>query len=187
MNIEFMGKGSLAQLGDLVDIGFKKAELYIRNRDDLSKTIKNIKLEIEQVHEFKGNFNLNGKKIWGNIANPGLVGSHTEELIKEHIDFLKKNDIDKLVLHGGFINKNIADKDFAIETLAKRLDKLNDKDITFCVENSGYLPKITEGESERVIVSLSEIKKLRDMTETDVKFLIDIEHTYNSVFNKVYV
>lgn len=186
MDREIIGKGYISQLSDLEKIGFEKAEVSIKKEENLEKSFQR-NIEIFSVHEFKGSFSIDGVRTWSNLGDNYILGDLSEKLIKKHIKFAKKRNIKRLVMHAGFVNSFVSNKEEALLTLARRLERVYDPQVKICIENSHFRPDMTAYETERLNVAPKDIKFLKEESDVPIHAVVDIEHLYaTSLFKPFY-
>ena len=95
------GKGLLCQIGELKKKCCQKVELHLRSDcldhepEDCDE--RDSDNAIYTLHEFKGDFRLDGKSVWGNIANNGKLGDLSENFLRRHVQYCRRLGVERLV------------------------------------------------------------------------------------------
>jgi len=181
-----IGKGWITQLNQLAEIGFEETELQIRNEADFEINPLHPDVRIFTLHEWKGDFKVDGKRVWGNIGDAGELGDKSEELLGKHIAYAKEHGIERLVIHPGFTNIFEREKEAALDTVARRLERIHDPAVKICIENSEFRPDFTAYSNERLVVDADDLGFLLRRCEVPLQAIVDIEHLYATTIFKAF-
>ena len=147
--------------------GFKYYELYIKADDSLDEVVYS-KLKPVSVH-VPSYVIVDGKLIRMNLSDPGLIGDKSEQRLRQTIEYAKKLNCSKVVVH-----TDSSGREDACEIAAKRLEKANDPDVLICIENLPQwknLPPSLTNDADAIL-------KLKNKAKIPLGVVLDIAHIY---------
>ncbi len=110
-----------------------------------------------------------------NFADNSIIGEKSEKKLKQVIDYAKRIKCKKVVVHAGSSkNQN------AYETVAKRLERVNDPEVLICIENVPLWYTIPFS----LTYNADTLLKLKNQTKIPLGIVLDIDHLYLTAYYK---
>ena len=171
--IKIAVKGDKGYLRVLEKAGFQYCELFIK-RDDILNELPKTRMKIISIH-LPNLIKVENKFMMLNLADNSVIGEKSEKKLEQVIDYAKKVGCKKVVIHiGSSKNQN------AYETVAKRLERVNDPKVLICIEN--VTPWYTIPSS--LAYNADTLLKLKNQTKIPLGIVLDIEHLYLTAYYK---
>lgn len=113
------------------------------------------------------------------LADNSIEGHFSEKALERTLEYAKKIGVDRVVSHGGFIDRTVSEFDQGQEIVARRLNRLNSPDIQIVLENNP-LWSTQMWINEPVLVDAKGLKNVLSRIEVDVGVCVDVEHLYRA-------